>query len=219
MRKIIFSTILIFFFLISPSLAKAQIPPTTSPTQNKERPLQNMKQQMREEKQQMQSMFKQKREEFKEKIAQIKDTKKQGALTRIDEKISMINSRRTTSMNNHLTKLTAILDKVASKAAISKQQGYDTTQADKAIADAYANLLSAKASVSAQSEKEYVIEIQDESNLKETVGQTIKTLLEDLKTTYQNVINARQSVLEAAREVAKLKNQSRSAPATNSAKL
>jgi hypothetical protein len=220
MHKIILSIILIFFFLISSNLAKAQIIPTT-PTQGRGKPvpIQNIKQQIQKEKEQMQSLIKQEREEFKEKSKLIRDTQKQATLTRIDEKIAMINTKRTNSMNAHLTKLTTLLDKIASKAAMSKQQGYDTTIADKAIEDAYKQLESAKASVSAQSEKEYVIQIQDETNLKNTVGQTIKKLTEDLKATYQTIIRARQSVIEAAREVAKLKNKSIINPATNSGAL
>ncbi|GIW61168.1 MAG: hypothetical protein KatS3mg089_0020 [Patescibacteria group bacterium] len=219
MYKIIFSIILAFF-LISANLAKAQIIPTT-PTQERGKPvsIQNIKQQIQKEKEQMQSLIKQKREEFKTKLTLIRDTKKQATLIRIDEKISMINTRRTNSMNAHLTKLTTLLDKIASKAAMSKQQGYDTTSADKAIATAYEELQSAKASVSAQSEKEYVIQIQDETNLKNNVGQTIKTLTEDLRATYQTIIRARQSVIEAAREVAKLKNKSIINPATNAGAL
>jgi len=220
MYRIVFSIILTFFFLIFTNSAKAQIIPTT-PIQERGKtvPIQNIKQQIQKEKEQMQSLIKQKREEFKEKLTMIRDAKKQAALTRIDEKISMINTKRTSSMNAHLAKLTTILDKIASKAAMSKQQGYDTTTADKAIATAYDQLQSAKASVSAQSEKEYVIQIQDETNLKNTVGQTIKTLTDDLRATYQTIIRARQSVIEAAREVAKLKNKSTINSATNAGRL
>lgn len=220
MHKIIFSIIVTFFFLISSlGLAKAQILPTTSSLQDRGKPVQAIKQQIQKEREQTQSLIKQQREEFKERLKLIKDTTKQATLTKIDEKIALINTRRTNSMNAHLTKLTTILDKIASKAALIKQQGYDTTIADKAIATAYAQLLSAKASVSAQSEKEYVIQIQDETNLKNTVGQTIKTLTEDLRETYQIIIQARKSVIEAAREVAKLKNKSMINPATNAGTL
>lgn len=145
-----------------------------------------------------------KQRDFKERVLTIKDQRKQTVVTNIDTKIQTINERRTTQMEQALERLSDIIDRIASKAALAKDAGVDTQIADALIIQAKESLATAQTALNTQAAKTYVIVIEDETTLRATVGETISELTQDLRIVYQLVIDVRQKVVLAAREVAKI---------------
>ena len=119
------------------------------------------------------------RNEFKLKLETIKDTRKKALVTRIDAKLTTINTNHTDRFTEVLSNLQAILDKIE-------------TPTDKT--DAQAAIDAAKTAVETQAAKTYVITISEETLLRSDVGKVISQLRQDLVATYKLVIAAREAV-------------------------
>ncbi len=148
--------------------------------------------------------FKAKREEFKAKLAELKDTRKKNIVEHVDLKLSNINKNSTARMSQSLSKLDTLLEKFSSRAAILKTEGKDTTEVDAAIVTAKAAIKTATEAVAIQAAREYAAEIKDEQTLKNTVGEAVKSLRQDLKATQDQVKIAKEKVMDVARALAKL---------------
>lgn len=139
------------------------------------------------------------REEFKLKLQSISDARKKKAVENIDTKLNNANQRHTDKLTGNLEKLSSVLERISSKAASLKSEGKDTTAVDAAIEDAESKIEEAEAAITTQAGKEYVITIDDETNLGQTISPIIAQFRTDIKTAYQAVMDARSSVVNAAR--------------------
>lgn len=177
---------------------------------------QEKKQALKDERIEMMQIKKQTRAEFQAKLKLLKDEKKKLVVERIDTQIQAINTKRTKAMLETVEKLQTINTNLQQKVSKAKAAGQDTATAEAAINAANTAILKARTDVTGQSIKQYVVQITDETALKQTVGETISTLQQDLKTVHAVVVAAKQSVMTAAKEVATLQPVSDSS-ATGSA--
>jgi hypothetical protein len=149
--------------------------------------------------------FKEKRTEFKEKVETIRDEKKQQVVERIDTKMSTVNKNKTDKMTEAVNKLAQVVENLKTKGATAKAAGQDTTALDAAIVEAETALALAQEAITTQAGEEYVIEISEEEKLKNDVGSVVSQLRTDLSETHKTVIDAKQAVQNAAKELAKLR--------------
>lgn len=218
-QKVVIALSIIFlltFLIPSYALGQSSTPSATSNSSNSD--LLNQKKSFLEQRQttkdQMQSMrdtmkaqkeaYMQKREELKTKLQTIRDERKKATVERIDAKMKTVNTNRTSQMSEAITKMRSILAKIKEKGALAKTNGKDTTALDAAIASAEIALQTASDAVTAQAGKEYVATIESESTLRSTVGTTTKQLESDLKGTHKLVVDAKQAVMNARMELAKI---------------
>lgn len=148
------------------------------------------------------------RDQFKQELSQIRDARKEELVSSISAKITSTNTTDTTKFADALDRLQTILDTISSKSASVKATGVDTSTVDSAVTSAQAAIDSAKAAVSAQAAKTYVLSIPDSTTLKASIGPTVSEFRTDLSTTFKAVIDAKQAVMKAAMELAKVSNQS-----------
>lgn len=197
------------FFMIPQTFAQetTDISPTTiSPTA----PSRGIGKQARQAAKEQRIINKQQRQEmkatFKGRLSEFKDARKQAIIQSIDQKLVMINTKRTTQMNAIIAKLEAILVRIKAKAGVFKTQGINTAALDNAIAGAEASVATAKTNITNQAAKEYTITLTTETQAKNAVGQTVSGLQVDLRTVRQSIIAAKLAVVKAATELAKLKS-------------
>lgn len=149
--------------------------------------------------------FKEKRGAFMEKKEAIKDAKKKAVVERIDQKMADVNKRRTDQMNETLTRLSDLLDKLQERVDKAKTNGKDTAGTVEPIAKAREAIIAAQTAVTAQAGKEYVATISEETKLKADVGTAVKSLEKDLKVTHQTVLAAKKAVSDALKSVKTIK--------------
>lgn len=165
---------------------------------------QNLQEQIRQRRQEAIEEYKTRREEFRQQLTQIKDETKRKVVERINNKLVEVNKRATDHMARFLERLSSILDQIKQKTAEAKAAGTDTTAVEVAIAEAEAAVAFANSAVLAQAGQEYIIEITDEGHLRSAVGKTVSQLRSDIRETRKTVIEAKQAVMKAARELAKV---------------
>lgn len=187
----------VFLFIFSLFLAVPSVLLAQSPRQDRT-------QDRKENAAQRKDAAQQKREEFKTRLQAIKDQKKKAAVERIDIKIANTNEVHTVRFTSILAKLQSILDRVSQKTEDAKANGKDTTALDSSIVNAQAAIDSAKTAVSAQAAKTYAIQISDEANLRNSVGTTVSQFRKDLRDVHKAVVEAKQAVQKAVRELAKI---------------
>ncbi len=144
---------------------------------------------------------------FQEKLKTIKDAKKQSLLERIVNKITTFNTTQTTRMTSNLEKLTSLITSFEEKVVKAKAAGQDTTSAEAAISSAKTALASAKTAVAAQLIKDYTITINTENTLRNDVGAVMSQFRSDMQTTHKAVVDAKQAVMQVAKEMAKLRGE------------
>jgi len=179
MRNSLLACLSLLLVFISPSFALAQ-----TSTQN-----QSLRNDLREARTSA-------RVAFRAKLAQIKDTRKQALVDKIDTHIQEINTRRTTQMSEALIRLTAILDRINTKATASTSQ----TSLD-LITDARTKIVTANTAVDAQKDKDYVVQITTDSLLGQAVKTAFQSFSSDINTTHQTVVDARLSVIESIKAI------------------
>ncbi|PIR59703.1 MAG: hypothetical protein COU68_04185 [Candidatus Pacebacteria bacterium CG10_big_fil_rev_8_21_14_0_10_45_6] len=113
----------------------------------------------------------------------------------LDTRIQEVNKQATTHMAENLTRLTAILDKVATKASVLSPEAAAITTAKTALAKAHE-------AVASQAAKQYVISITTEESLGQAVRATLALVRADLRTTHAVVSEAKTAVIAAIRIVA-----------------
>lgn len=205
----LFIAALLSFFMTPQTFAQetTAVTPTTTTTIA---PNKGIGRQVRQAAKEQRMMNKEQKQEmraaFKEKLSQFKDTRKQAVIQSIDQKLVMINTKRTTQMNAIIAKLEAILVRIKAKAGVFKTQGINTAALDSAIAEAEASVAAAKTNVTNQAAKEYTITLTTETQAKNAVGQIVSGLQVDLRTVRQSIIAAKLAVVKAATELAKLKS-------------
>lgn len=152
-----------------------------------------------------------KREAFQEKLATIKNEKKKEVVTRLDGNFTKINTNTTTRLLETITKFKAILSRITQKQQNLKTAGQDTALLEKAIETTTTKIALAESAITAQAQKEYVVTITTEKNLKINVSVTVKLLETDLKATRTTVTNAQSALRTTAMELEKLKKTMNSA--------
>lgn len=202
----------LFLFTTSVAAQESAVSPTTQVTPSTKpgkEALKNLRSELRstmkEQKTGVKEMMRGNREEFKAKLAELKDARKKAAVTRIDSKLAMINTNMTMHMEQVLTRLEMILDKIAEKADAAQAGEADTSTLDQAVTAAKSALAAAQTAVSEQKEKEYVITLTTESAVKQNVGTVVSSLRADLQAVHATVVTAKQAIMKAAMELAKLK--------------
>ena len=209
MVKRIAIVIILFAAIISPNMALAQTA-TSSPQTIKDR-LRNLKEERRGNVSEIKAEMKARMDAFKARIKEIKDLRKQALTERISDKITSANARLTSRMDQALGHLNDILARVKNRAAAFKVEGKDTTALDAAIVAAEATIATAQNAVDAQKAKEYSANITDESTLGNTIGQMVSQFRQDISLVHKLVIDAKQAVMKAIMEAAKLRGEENTA--------
>lgn len=160
-----------------------------------------------------------KREEFKVRLQTIKDEKKQALTERIDAKMETANQKATDKMATSLQRMQEVLTKIQTQATSLKASGVNTASLDLAMLNAQADIDSAETAVAAQAAKSYTAQITTEATLRRTVGAAVSQLRNDLQATHKTVIEAKQSLQEAVRELGKLRGEKKVTEATPSSTL
>ncbi len=215
LSKLRFLSLLIVIFLLSFSSANAQT--TSSAASRLKDQMQlikntrtDIKQQIKDaiqaKREETKAIIEAKREEFKIRLAAIQDEKKKALVSRIDAKLSTINTKHTERFAQVLSNLQALLDKVSLTATNT------SVLAD--IATAQAAIDAAKTGVATQAAKTYTITISTEIALSSDVGKVISQLRKDLVATHKLVIDAKQAVQKLNTDKSTIKKE-----ATSSANL
>jgi DNA repair exonuclease SbcCD ATPase subunit len=223
-KKIIIISILLFFFVASAANAQNKTAtrsarPQSVPNRLLEEKAERaeLKLLIQEKQQEKRLEIQTKRQEFQAKLQEIKDERKQTIVENTDERLAEINLKATNRLSSAIEKLETLLDKFAERVDEAKTEGKDTSEAETAILEAESAIEEAKIAVAEQAAREYVAEIETEETLGSTVGQTVSSLRQDIKTTFESVKNAKRKVMDVARAVAHLR--SREKVATPSAAL
>lgn len=163
------------------------------------------------EKRKAETNFKDRKMELQEKLKVVRDEKKKVMVERIDERISAMNKNHTKRLLTVLEKLEAILNKISDRAQKLKEipAGLNTTAVDSAIASAKTAINAAKEVIVTQSAKTYSVEITSEAKLKANVGAVVSMFRKDLRDAHKAVIDAKQSVQKAERELALIRGEER----------
>lgn len=132
------------------------------------------------------------REAFQEKLSQLQDERKREIVEKLDTHFARVNKKATDHFMAILDKLDDLLDRIESKSA-------DTNTA--AITEAQTAITDARAAVTTQAEKEYVITISTEGALRMDVGKVVSGLQADLQAVRKLVTDAKQAVMQAARSL------------------
>lgn len=167
---------------------------------------QQAKQELQQKISQAYTQMKEAREEWRQKLASIQDEKKRLIVERIDEKIVDFNKKHATRFEEVLEKLQSILDKIKEKAKDLKSEGENTTALNTAVLSAQKAIDAAETAIDKQEVKEYEIQISTEDTLRLTVGTTVSQFRRDLRDTHKAVVDAKQAVMNARKELAKIEN-------------
>jgi len=159
--------------------------------------LQDVKARRMQAKEEMQAA----REVFQTRLQEITDVKRKGTVERIDTRLTAANDKHTERLAQNLEGLSSILEKVSSKAATLENEGVDTTALQNAITDAEVKIDTAKTALSEQAGKEYVLEITDETMLRETISPVVAEFRGDIKAAYQAVVDSKTAVVLAATQL------------------
>ncbi|MEK7534330.1 MAG: hypothetical protein AAB600_03240 [Patescibacteria group bacterium] len=193
-------------FTVSALAGTASITGTTDSAVTIRKPIQAIQEQremMLKNRQETKAMLKDTKEDLKEKLNVIRDEKKKVLVEKIDDKITTMNKTHTAKFSAVLEKLMMILNKITDRAQNAKLKGVDTSTVDSAIEAAKKAIDVAKAAVTTQSAKTYSIEVTSETTLKTKVGRVVSMFRKDLRDVHKIVVDAKQAVQKAERELAK----------------
>lgn len=138
------------------------------------------------------------RMEFKEKVQEVSDEAKQAVLERIVNTINENNLSKTMRMSERLDRLNEILSRISEMAAGLDEQGINVTTLNTQITRATSAIEDAKEAVTAQMEKEYIIDITTEQALRTNARSTIREYIADIKAVFQEVLAAHRAVVLAS---------------------
>ncbi|OGH20612.1 MAG: hypothetical protein A3D74_04365 [Candidatus Levybacteria bacterium RIFCSPHIGHO2_02_FULL_37_13] len=182
----------ILFFLVFPLQANA----LTATTGTESADLMMLKKdQIRERKQETREAIQAKKDEFKLRLQTIRDQKKKLIVEKLDTKLATVNRNAVARFTSVLEKLQAILNRIIGKA--------NTPSFNAATASAQLAINNATAIVASQSAMVYVIQIASEFALKTNVGSSASELRLDLRDARKAIVDAKQAVMNAVKELAK----------------
>lgn len=127
---------------------------------------------------------------LKVRLQAFKDQKKAQVAERVSANLNKINQKQTQQMLKHLETMSNILDKLEARINQVSKTTIDSSRE---------SIASATAVVSNQAAKDYTITVTSEAKVKQNAQTQRDQLLNDLKSTKQQVIEAKQSVAAAIR--------------------
>lgn len=136
---------------------------------------------------------------LKTRLQNFRDQNKAVLAERINTNLNNVNQNQTTGMQNHLDKMSLILDKLEARVNNNKPDIKDPANAKAAIETARTNISTSSAAVSAQALKDYTITITSEGRIGLDAKTQRDALHKDLKAARQTVQEAKQSVASAIR--------------------
>jgi hypothetical protein len=155
--------------------------------------------QVQKARQEMHGQFQKERDDFKVKVAALKDQRKQATMSAITERFTTINTNQTERMTQSLTKLSQILDRLSSQSAEAKNAGKEMTTVDAAIGTAKQAIETSLAAVTIQAGKQYIPQITDETQIKQSAATIFTQLKNDLETTRKTVQATKEPVLTVSK--------------------
>ncbi len=145
-----------------------------------------------------------KRTQLQTRIAQIQDSEKKVVVTRIESRLEATNMAVTDRYATALEEMNLFLDRASTKAAMLEAGGMDTMTVEASITRARTAITTAQTAVANQAGKTYTPTLTTDANIATNVGSSVSLLRQDLRVTYQSVINARQAVSSAVRALSLL---------------
>lgn len=136
---------------------------------------------------------------LKTRLQAFKDQVKASLAERINTNLNMINQNQTRQMQGYLDTMTNILDKLETRVKQPTPDIKDPAAAQAAITSARAVIATASASVAAQAQKDYTIQVTSESRIKLDAQLQRDKLKTDLLAIRKAVIDAKQAVTSAIR--------------------
>ena len=204
--------VVLLFSLITISFAEESTESAqtnTSSSSSLLKPLKVRKELLKENLQNRKEDFKEKiasrQAEFKKNLKLIKDENKQALVERINTKIQEVNKNATEKFSATLERLTNLLANFQSESTNEKFANSDKTAFLKQVSEAQDQIASTSAAIADQSEKDYTLTIEDETTLRQTVGQTVSGFRTDIASVYKSLMSAKKEVMDVAREFKKLK--------------
>lgn len=138
------------------------------------------------------------------KLKTIKDERKRNMVKKVNEQFQEINTKKLEHFSNALKQMEEVLLKIKTRAA-KASAGADTSTLNTKIATFETAVTVARAAIVAQSAKIYSIEITTEDNLKNNTGVTRQALQADLKTVFDLVKNAHESLKDIMKELSNVR--------------
>lgn len=136
---------------------------------------------------------------LKAKLEAFKDRKKAEIADRININLNRINQNQTDQMIKHLERMSNILDKLEARVNQSRPDIKDPAAARQAIGKARSAVASASALASAQTEKDYTLQIFSENRVRRDAKNQRDALHSDLKALREAVREAKKAVADAIR--------------------
>lgn len=138
------------------------------------------------------------------KLKTIKDERKRNMVKKVNEQFQEINTKKLEHFSNALKQMEEVLLKIKTR-AVKASAGADTSTLNTKIATFETAVTVARAAIVAQSAKIYSIEITTEDNLKNNTGVTRQALQADLKTVFDLVKNAHESLKDIMKELSNVR--------------
>ncbi len=154
---------------------------------------------MNQKREESREKFQMQREEFKENVKTIRDENKRSMVESIDTRINELNVSHTERLENVLSKIMDILERIEEKVLARQEEGENNEDLKEAIEEAKTIISSATEAITAQAGKEYLIDTSDEMNLREEVKKTFSTFKMDIIAVHEKVKAAREAVVKVAR--------------------
>lgn len=161
--------------------------------------IENLREEMQQKREEAKTRFQEQREEFKQKKETIRDERKKETIENIDIKINELNTKHTENLQQNLTKVTEILDRIDQKVASLEAEGKDTSAITTSSTNARTLISVAAEAIKTQAGKEYIINATDETLLKDEVKKTFAAFRNDIKAVHEKVKAAREAVVQSAR--------------------
>lgn len=211
-RLFIVSTLILSSFILFTAISFAQETTTTDTTLQQVEPTQvgQVSENIAERRRLIQQKSAAARERFTKRVAAITDEAKKNAVERINTALETINENKSTRWAAALDKLSEILERIKTKLEALEAEGSDISEATELVTNAEAAIASAITAVEAQAGKTYTLEIEDEKTLGQVVRSAIQQFKTDLRTTLAAVTSARDAVRQAARGLAQINADSNS---------
>lgn len=136
---------------------------------------------------------------LKTKLQTFKDQTKATIAERVNANLNQINQNQTRQMQKHLDTMSSILDKLGARVNQPTPDIKNPVTAKEAIASARNVIATASAAVSAQSQKDYTIEVTTESKIRIDAQSMRNKLHTDILAIRKDVIDAKRAVANAIR--------------------
>ncbi len=162
--------------------------------------VEDLKETMERKRAEARENFQEQREEFKRELQTMKDERKKTVIENIDTHINELNVQHTQRLEEVLSKVSNILDRLEVKTASMEAEGKDIGEITKSIASARALIGNAAEAITTQSSKEYVIDLSDPTKIREEVKKTVSIFKSDITAVHEKVKAARLAVVTVARQ-------------------